>query len=200
MKNQLASELKKGNCDALKEVYNKYWYRLYRLSMKYLSNQEDAEEAVQDVMLKLWKYRENIREDKELDGYLLKIAQNTLLNTLRKKKLSMVPLTGDTVLSYQACTTEHEVLANELENISEELLSQLSPRRYKIFCLSRKKGLSYEEIAKKLNISKKTVENQMFFTLSYLRKKLKEYRHAHLSIMLIGMVWFYHIVQKILDS
>lgn len=186
---KLVSALIKGDINALKQVYDIYWNKIYQISLKYLGNSEDAEEAVQDIMLRLWQYRKNLRKGENFEGYLIAIAQSSLLNKLRNKKLNVVPLT-ETILSYSDNVTENQVLTNELEHFTQDMIEKLPPRRYEIYCMSRKEGMTYEEIANTLSIKRKTVENHMGLALTFLRKHLEKYQKTTLFILWTSIIRF----------
>ena len=186
---QLISSLIKGDINALKQVYDIYWSKIYQLAFKYLGNGEDAEEAVQDIMLRLWQYRKNLRKDGNFEGYLTKIAQSSLLNKLRGKKLKVVPLIESTV-NHSENFTENQVLAKELEILTQDIIEQLPPRRYEIYCMSREKGMTYEEIATELSIKRKTVENHMGLALTFLKKQLNQYQKTTLFIICACIIFF----------
>ena len=186
---KVIADLINGDLNALKQVYDNYWSKLYQVAFKYLGNGEDAEEAVQDIILRLWNYRKNLQADGNFEGYLIKIAQSSLLNKLRRKKLTTVPLAESTVL-YGENFTENYVLVNELENLTQDILQKLPPRRYKIYCMSRDKGMTYEEIATELSIKRKTVENQMGLALAFLKEQLSQYQKTTLFIICAGIVLF----------
>ena len=186
---KLISSLKNGDLDALKQVYDNYWAKIYSIALKYLGNGEDAEEAVQDIILRLWKYRKNLRKDGNFEAYLIKIAQSSLINKLRGKKLNVVPLAENTV-SNGVNFSENQVLAQELEGLTQNILEKLPPRRYEIYCMSRKKGMTYEEIANELSIKRKTVENHMGLALTFLKKQLNHYQKTTLFIICAVLIFY----------
>ncbi|UZR96631.1 RNA polymerase sigma-70 factor [Chondrinema litorale] len=170
MSNNEVALLKAGDIKAFKQVYDTNWDRLFRISYKYLQNKQDAEEAVHDIFTTFWKYRNNLDVNQGIHGYLLKITQTTLLKIVRRKKIEYVSYPHENIVSSNL--TENEVIIRNLEEYSSSLIDELPEKRKLIFQMSRNEGMSYDEIAKQLNISKKTVENQMSAALKFLRKKL----------------------------
>ncbi len=140
-----------------------------------LKSQEDALEVVNDVMLKLWDKREQLGPfDQDahtrLKSYAFQATKNAALNHLRKQKKTWMQLED-----YDAPTSETPQSVME-DKVNTELLanwtSELPPKCQQIFKMSRIDALSNKEIAELLEISTKTVENQMTKALNFFRKKL----------------------------
>lgn len=169
------SYLKQGNSRAFEQLFLKYQKKLYHFGYKILKNKEEAENLVQAVFMDIWENREQINEEKSFSGYIFKIAKNKIYNMLRKK------INEQLYLNY---ITEHSSETEELrtegsvspqsEEMYEKLINSLPERRKEIFLLSRNDGLTYKEIALKLNISENTVDTQIRNALDFLRKKYKE--------------------------
>ena len=152
------------------QVFQQYYALLFNIGRKILNDDNAAEDIVQDVFLKLWANRQSISIDTNLKSYLHRAVINGCLNELEKRKrLQIVEDLPETVEP----TTENKNIAEELTARLNRAISQLPPRMQVIFSLSRFEGLTNQEIADYLNISKKTVENQMGKALSRLRDLLK---------------------------
>ena len=169
---ELIWQLKQGSEEAFTALYKKYWRQVYNFTRLYLTTVESAEEVVQDVFVKLWEARELIRQEDNFKGLLFIITRNLIFNQHRKT------LNEDfykmTVLAAMesAYNIEEEIEAHNLSEYIDTLIQELPPRRREIFNLSRKQHLTYKEIAQRLNISEKTVENQIGEALKYLRKNI----------------------------
>ena len=165
--------LKDGNLWAFNELFDRYGKRLHRFAVAYLKSTENAEEIVQEVFLKIWNNREEISPDKSFESYLFTIAKNGILNTIRKSKSEQAYLNFAKLNPGKNVLLDEELDFNELERAYKNAVDQLSPRRKEIFLLSRVHSLSNAEIAEKMNISVKTVENQMTSALAEVRKNLR---------------------------
>ena len=164
--------LKNGDLKAFSELFDRYGKRLYRFSMGYLKSESDAEEIVQEVFVKIWNKREELSLQKSFESYLFTIAKNGILNTIRKTKSEQAYLQYAKLHPEKNVLLDDELNFRELERAYKEAIGKLSPRRKEIFLLSREQSLSNAEIAEKMNISVKTVENQMTSALSEIRKHL----------------------------
>jgi RNA polymerase sigma-70 factor, ECF subfamily len=174
---QLAAQLKDGNRASFRKLYNKYAPILYAFSRKYLHSNEDAEEIVQEVFLRIWDKRENINPDQSFSSYVIQAAKHRIFNGFRKKVneqayLDFLIYSGDPDTNF----TQNQIDYTEVKLKAEAAVSSMPVKRQEIFRLSREEGLKNKEIAERLDISIKTVENQMGQALKFLRDELKDYR------------------------
>ena len=173
----LVRQFKQGDQHAYKMLYQQYAPRLLAFSKKYLQSTEDAEEIVQEVFIRIWEKRDNVDENQSFSSYIFQAAKNRIFNGFRKMVnaqayLDFVLYSNPTSINH----TEQEVEYREVEAKAKEAVAGMPPKRREIFLLSREQGLKNREIAEKLNISIKTVENQMGQALKYLKNELKEYQ------------------------
>ena len=159
-------KLKHGDQEAFAFLYNHYWKQVYNFSRLYLISADAAEEVVQEVFIKIWETREFLREDDHFKGLLFIIT--------RHRKNVNEDFYKVTVLAAleEPYDVEEEIDAHNLQEYIDRLIDELPPRRREIFNLSRKEQKSYKEIALLLNISEKTVENQISEALKYLKKNI----------------------------
>ncbi len=175
--------LKNGDLCAFNELFDRYAKRLFHFSMGYLNQAADAEEIVQEVFLKIWDNRIELSTQKSLESYLFTIARNGILNTIRKSKSEQAYLNYVKINPERNVLLDEELNFNELEKAYHEAIEQLSPRRKEIYLLSKERSLSNAAIAIKMNISVKTVENQMTSSLAKIRKTLR-------SLGFSGIIFF----------
>lgn len=168
----LVSRLKEGDKDAFDKLFAIFGKKLYYFSLKYVNVKEEAEEIVQEVFLKIWEHRDRLDEHLSFNAYVIKIAKNLIFNKAQKKVNEHAYLEYYTAHTTNINTdTESHIIYADLEAHANQEIERLPPKRKQIFLLSRKIGLSNQEISKQLNISKSTVENQINKAL----KSLKEY-------------------------
>ena len=169
---QIIKSLKEGDREAFSMLYKQYWEKVYHFCGLYLNNRDVAEDVVQEVFIKVWESREFIREDDNFKGLLFVITRNLIFNQHRKNVNE--DFYKMTVLSAMETSydLEEEITAYNLGEYIDHLIEELPERRRVIFNLSRKEHKSYKEIAFQLNISKKTVENQISEALKFLKKNI----------------------------
>lgn len=170
---ELLLTLKSGNRQSFTILYKQYWNQVYNFSRLYLTTREAAEEVVQEVFVKVWESREFIREDDNFKGLLFIITRNLIFNQSRKNfnenfyKMTML------AAMEQSYDMEAEIDAKNLKEYIDQLIEELPPQRKLIFTLSRNEHLSHKEIAERLAISEKTVENQISAAIRFLRKNVQ---------------------------
>jgi RNA polymerase sigma-70 factor (ECF subfamily) len=132
-----------------------------------------AEEIVQDVLLELWKRRENLADDSSPQAYLFQSTRNRSLNHMRHERVTKA---GEPYARRPEATepTAHShVVEDEMQAAVRRAIDGLPERCREIFEMSRTHGLKYAEIAVALGISIKTVEAQMGKALRILREELR---------------------------
>lgn len=170
------AECKGSLRDNFDKIYIVYFSRMKRFAKEYVLFDEDAENIVQDVFVLLWEKRDVLEIQVSLAPYLFSLVKNKCFDYLRRKvvvaefkqELS-IKLFALELMDYSFSSDE------EIEAIVTEAVNKLPDRCRKIFIKSRVEGMKYREIAKDLNISVNTVENQMSIALKKLRVELKDY-------------------------
>jgi RNA polymerase sigma-70 factor (family 1) len=167
----LVHNLSKGNLLAFNTLYKEYSGRLYRFALGYLKSEAEAEELVQEVFTKIWEKRADLKKELSFKSFLFTIAFNIIRKHFRTKAyLSEYFKTG--IISDLDMQTSQKITYDSLYQYITELVNQLPARRKEIFIKSRFEGLSINEIAEKLKISHKTVENQLTEALKFIRTNL----------------------------
>lgn len=166
------------------EMYTIYFPKLVRFSQTYLFLQEDAENVVQDIFLKLWENRELLSFEGNFNAYLFTIVKNRCIDILRKEcregseRYFFSPVERQE-LEFKLYSLqkfdENSFSFFEMERILQQAIESLPERCREIFRLSRMEGLQNKEIAARLGISVNTVEGQMSIALRKLRVALKDY-------------------------
>jgi RNA polymerase sigma-70 factor (ECF subfamily) len=161
---------------AFEELFRTYYQGLCNYGNSILKDMDEAEEVVQNVFCQFWEKRESLDIQISLKSYLYKMVHNACLNKLKHQKVKNV------YEQYQmnigqgySLPASHLAIENELEGKIKEAINALPEQCRIIFCLSRYEELKYAEIANQLDISVKTVENQMGKALRILREKLSDY-------------------------
>ena len=160
-----------GNEEAFRVIFHKYVDRIHQVSLYYLRSEVLAEEVVQEVFMRVWIKRTDLRQVQHFEGWLFVMSKNFILNYLEKMagerralhtlSRSMPPSEDRTVLSI----TDHEY-----EALLHKALLTLSPMQREIYHMAREEQLTYDQIGKKLGISALTVKTHMSRALRQLRK------------------------------
>lgn len=169
----LIQKLVKGDAHSFDVIFNKYNKKVYAFSLRNLKNKEDAEGVVQEVFVNLWKDRAKLKEIKNLDAWIFSICFNTIrkhFRQLTREKKHLQRFAEYSLEDDNSTVTEIEY--NDLLEKAEQIIEKLPDRQKTIFLLSKKEGLSNNEISVKLNITKKTVENHLTNAKSFIKKAL----------------------------
>lgn len=140
--------------------------------MKFVGNPEDANEIVNDVFVAIWKRKEHLVLDLSLKPYLYRSVHNKSLNFLAKRGITIQETEEVPDIAQEHADPCKSLEYKELQKQLNTLISELPPRCQQIFILSRKEGLSHKEISEIMNISTKTIENQITIALKYLKTNL----------------------------
>ena len=174
--NQLCLQIAESDDEAaFGELFKLYYPRLLLFARAILKNRESAEEAVEDVFLKLWENRKVLPAINNLNYYLLVLVKHKSLDYLEKMKSHALVSFDDVDLDIGAMQMDPETTLISAENIRiiRSVINALPPRCKLIFLLIKEDGLKYRETADLLNVSIKTVETQMSLALSKIGNALQ---------------------------
>jgi RNA polymerase sigma-70 factor (ECF subfamily) len=157
---------------------------LYRFALGYLKSEAEAEELVQEVFTILWEKRSNLKEELCFKSFLFTIAFNLIRKHFRTKSYMFEYLKNGAVADLDIQTSQ-KINYDSLYQYIARLVSKLPGRRREIFIMSRFNGLSIQEISRTLNISHKTVENQLTDALKFIRVNLDSEINTVILILLL---------------
>jgi len=168
----------------LKYLFDKYYAELCRLSFKYVGRTEISEDIVQDVFINLWNKRFVLNYKGKIKPCLITSVINTSLNYIQSKFARQNILDESHIEDDITGFNQHdEVVREELDKIVKLAIEKLPDKCRAIFMLSRFSGLTYKEIADKLNISIKTVEAQISIALKKILHFLSKFGYLILFII-----------------
>ncbi len=169
------NKLKQGNAEGLNALFKSYYRLVCTISFRMTNDQQTAEDIGQEVFMELWSKREKIEIKSSVKAYLSRAASNKTLNFIRDQKIK---LSDSEELEPEAFGAAEEVNTQDLADLNAKISKaiQVLPTRCRlVFLLSRDQHMSYQEIAEALDISIKTVENQISKALKILRNRLGPY-------------------------
>ncbi len=172
----LTAQLAKRDSSAFEEVFKTYFKNLHAYACTILKDEADAEEAVQQVFFKLWERAEHLSFSGSVAAYLYRAVHNQCLNQLKHQKVKANhQLHVAYSMKNESVNVPVKTISKELEQKIREALNELPEQCRTVFQLSRFEEMKYREIADQLDISIKTVENQMGKALKQLRLKLVDF-------------------------
>lgn len=170
------SEIQSGQTPAFEMLFKTYYQPLCRYANSYLKDSDEAEELVQATFIGFWEKRNTISIDSSIKSYLYRAVRNSCLNELKHEQVKQKYFTHETAKGEKLSeAADHLAIHAELEDKIRAAIQTLPEQCRLIFTMSRFEELKYQEIADQLNLSVKTVENQMGKALKIMRTQLKEY-------------------------
>ncbi len=186
----LIVRLRKGNHDSFQKLFERYSIPLFKFSLSYLKAKEVAEGVVQEVFMKIWENRKNLKTDTSFQSYLFTIA----LNIIRKKFNSLAKqneLKNKILINF----SRHKSNFNDRDDYQffldklDELIQQMPEKRRQVFVKKKLEGKSLKEISTELAITTKTVEYHITEAMKFLKQRFEEYQ-------IQGTIFFCLFVKK----
>ncbi|WP_164714284.1 RNA polymerase sigma factor [Chitinophaga rhizosphaerae] len=180
MENTQLSEISKRieNDDeiAFREIYDLFYFDLVAFSRQIVLDDPAAEDAVENVFIRLWQNRKTLGNINNLSAYLYTATKYASINYLKARKnvsdVSIEDLDDQSLYSFS--TPETSMIGKEEVLTIEKAINQLPPKSKLVFYLVKEKGLNCREVAKILNSSVRTVETQLYHSLKKIAAILEE--------------------------
>jgi len=170
---ELFIKIKKSDEQAFDILFKLYYAPLARFALMYTKDEDNADEVVQLFFVKIWQQRKKLKIKSSVKSYLYTSVRNTALNFIKKEKTRSIYEEN-----YEVDKTETSISSNnDFNKIYNEAVEQLPDRTKQVFILSKNEGLTYNEIAEYLQITAKTVENNMGIAFKKLREFLMPYKN-----------------------
>ncbi len=166
----LLEAIKKNDNGAFKEFFNKYYSSLVSYIITFTNDSSLAEDIVQQTFITIWEQRHNLETNKSIKSYLYKISYNSYIDHYRKTKRQDSFFDDLRQQALRNQINENYDIAEKRTVKLKSIIEDLPPRCKEILLLNKTQGLKYEEIAKLLNISNKTVESQMRIAFKKIRQ------------------------------
>ena len=170
-----------GNRKAFTQLYNTHLNMLYCYIFRFTRSKDESEEILQNLFVKIWEKREKLAQIESFKGYSFRMANNMLIDNIRRIRIrnrvfsEIIISKGNTEFG-----TTDDIAYREYYRIVQNAIELLPPKRKLIFKLNIEKGLSYEETANELNISKSVVQKQAYKAIHFVREYL--YIHGNIAL------------------
>ena len=178
------SAIRNGDKSAFKTVIDLYYKEVYWYAKSLSRDETLAKDLTQEAFFKLWKKRGILKEGVLIRGWLYRSVRNKFLDHTKKynKETRLLEMTYADALDNAIQIENREELRRKMEIVEKEI-QNLPKKCSKVFLLSKKEGLTNNEIADYLGVSLKTVEGHLTKALKILREKLKDKIHVLLMIL-----------------
>ena len=183
-----------GDENAYRELFHRHWDNVYSVALVLTKSVELAEDMVQDIFLKIWQKREQFTEVERFEDYLFIMARNHIYTELKKKARDdqfkqQVHQYFDSGIN----NAEIQLLTKETQVQINKAIDQLTPQQQLVYRMSREQGLSHEEIAEKLNISRNTVRNHIVQSLKQIREYLNDNVSGAILVLCLLKIFFENV-------
>ena len=169
----IIEELTEGNQEAFRIIFKAAYPQVRAFSKGFTKNDADADDIAQQVFIKLWTKRAILANVRNFETYLYTITKNTVLNHMASQKAFMVEISDIRNLPTGQTSPIEQIEASDLQLLIDMTVESMPPQRQAVYRMSREEGLSNDQIAEKLGLQKKTVENHLNLALGDIRKVLK---------------------------
>lgn len=177
---RLVKRMQEGDKQAFRLLFDRYYKIMLATAINILKDVSTAKDATQEVFLQFWKNRGTFEMPASLIGYLKRAVINRSLNQIKARK-RLVEASNLTEMQTQETGANEKLEAEDLKKALNQALETLPERCRLVYVMRRLEGLSLKEIAKQLDISPKTVENQLTKALKVLKEAVKAFSKENSS-------------------
>jgi len=180
---QLLTQVSQGDRQAFQIFYKACYPLVQRYILLFEPSPQILDELTQDVFVRIWEKRDRLGAVDSFKGYLFLVTRNVVFNFIRALKVRRRVKELDVSSSPPANDLENELLFKQYYEIALQAMNKLPPGRLKVLKMSIDDGLSLDEIATELNISRSGVKKQLYAATAYVRQYLQE--HGEITLALI---------------
>jgi RNA polymerase sigma-70 factor (ECF subfamily) len=176
---------------AFQLIYDRYRNRIYQTAVRYLKSPLLAQEVVQDVFLKLWIERKNIKTDQPVEAWLYTVAKNNLINRLKKIANEWKAINNLKLLTQQFIdSSSNKIEEAQYNERLQKAIQSLPPHQQKVFYFARNEHLTYIQIGEKMGISPLTVKTHMSRALLHIKTHFSDIEGLFIVSVLLNLSFF----------
>lgn len=186
----LLNRVSRGDVLAFRELFDHHRNKVFFIAKQMLHNDSAAEDAVQEIFLKIWLHNNKLAAVNNFTAYLNTITRNHIYNVLRKQageEKLLHTLIGQELQSGSP-DTMNTVAFHELQELLKQAVETLSPQQKKVFEMSRLEGIKQDQIAEEMKLSRETVKKYLADAMEKLRKFLGPHGKGLLLLLLLQVL------------
>ncbi len=180
---ELLTQVSQGDRQAFQVLYKACYPLVQRYILLFEPSPHILDELTQDVFVRIWEKRDRLGAVESFKGYLFLVTRNVVFNFIRALKVRQKVKELDESSGPGANDLENELLFKQYYGIALEAMNKLPPGRRKVLKMTIDEGLSLDEIATELRISRSGVKKQLYAATAYVRQYLQE--HGEITLALI---------------
>ncbi len=170
---QIVTNILGGDPSGFQELVNRYQKPVYGICYRMMRQREEAEDLSQEVFIKAYRYLKQYNPAHKFSSWILKIATNTCIDAIRKKKVDTLPLDEEIKSTQEDVSAERAFLLEEANREIETAIAALPPDYRVVVLLFHHHGQSYQQIADNLEVPISMVKNRLFRARKILKETLK---------------------------
>ena len=183
----LLARIAGGDRDAFKGLYSTYFSQVERYVILFEPSKRYLDELTQDVFVRIWEKRGRLSDVESFKDYLFLVSRNVVFNYIRSQKVRQkLRDLDDTAETSAESDLEKDYLFKQYYQLAMEAIDQLPAGRQKILKMSVDQGLTLDEIAAELNISRSGVKKQLYTATAFVRQYLRD--HGELRVLLFVFI------------
>lgn len=187
---ELLQRVAAGDQQAFQLLFDRYWEKMYANTLQFVKSAAKAEDLTQEIFIKVWMNRERLTAVNRFDAFLYTMSKNMILDEFRKRVLPTVQENGyDVYMESDLPSAQDKLEFKDVEIQLNAAINRLPTQMQQAFRLSRFQGMSHDEIARQMNISRVTSKNYIARSIVAIRKHLAA-KAGHLTgIWLLLLLW-----------
>lgn len=170
---ELMIRLRQGEIAAFDELYFRYVKKALAFALTFFPNKELAQDAVQDIFIRIWEKRADLDESKSFKTYLFQSVKFYMYNYARDKKPSCTLEEAPESFILKDNKVESDLAYKDLESIAFSFIEKLPKVQREIFKLNKLEGFSATEIATRMNLSQRTIEHHIYLASKTMKKEMR---------------------------
>jgi RNA polymerase sigma-70 factor (ECF subfamily) len=179
---ELLRQISQGDRTVFKTLYTSYFSYVQRYISLFEPSGRSKDELTQDVFVRIWEKRAHLANVESFRSYLFMVTRNVVFNYLRGLKVQQMVRDLDEAVEKEGSALEDQILYKQYYRIALEAMEKLPPGRRKVLKMSIDDGLTLDEIAGALNISRAGVKKQLYAATAFVRQYLSE--HGEMTVLL----------------
>lgn len=177
---QLVTMILQGDASSFQELVSRYQKPVFGICYRMMRQREEAEDLSQEVFIKAYRYLGQYNHEHKFASWILKIATNTCIDAIRKKRVETLPLDEEIKTNQEDVSAEKAFLQEEAHREIEAAIGSLPPDYRMVVLLYHHHGQSYQQIADQLEIPMSMVKNRLFRARKMLKESLKKLKEETL--------------------
>jgi RNA polymerase sigma-70 factor (family 1) len=177
------SAARRRDGEAMEAIFRAHWKPLTRHALRFLRCEDEAEDAVQSVFVRMWRNETEWPSNEAMSSYLHSAVRNASLDRARRlavrrefRERRAAVLLAEPIAPHGHGNADADLSVADLASAAERAISELPPKRRQVYLLRVEQELSYAQIAERLGIATKTVENHLASAYKHFRLRLSEYQ------------------------